>query len=234
MQSKISREQKKTYPSMCQILNGGQTIVTETTAPHEPVNSVPTQTTGSNDTSAPSTNQSAMQRSQSGDSDTEAQTTQSPLTIQNGGAQVPMEAYMQGLLTELTRGQVQARNGFASDSFQGNSVLSDNGHAFLGATSAKNVNSPPPVQSLKDPQIYLSSAANGKSASSHYDIVDFVSGNVEEEIVVGGSGSNQAVLKSGPKLENVSLAQQTMANLAILYKLNGEAKLTGDGILDYL
>ena len=44
--------------------------------------------------------------------------------------------------------------------------------------------------SWKDPQIYLSSAANGKSASVHYDIVDFVDGGIEEEIIVGGGGSH--------------------------------------------
>ena len=39
---------------------------------------------------------------------------------------------------------------------------------------------------------------------------------------MGGSGSHQVILKSGPKkpkLENVSLAQWTIANLAILYRL---------------
>ena len=60
---------------------------------------------------------------------------------------------------------------------------------------------------------------------------------MEEEIIVGGAGSHQVVLKSGPRkprLENVSLAQWTVANLAILYKLHGESKLSGDAILDYL
>ena len=55
--------------------------------------------------------------------------------------------------------------------------------------------------------------------------------------MVGGSGSNQVVLKSGPKrpkLENVTLAQWSVANLAILYKLHGEDKLTEEGLLDYL
>ena len=45
------------------------------------------------------------------------------------------------------------------------------------------------------------------------------------------------VLKSGPrkpKLDNVSLSQWIVANLAILYKLQGESKLTGEGLLDYL
>ena len=48
-----------------------------------------------------------------------------------------------------------------------------------------------------------------------------------------GSGSNQVVLKSGPKrpkLENVTLAQWSVTNLAILYKLHGEVKLTEEGL----
>ena len=152
--------------------------------------------------------------------------------MQDGGAHVSTDAYVQGLLTQLSRGQTQARNGFASDL-----LTSDNTQQVFGALPTGNVNSVPQTQSWKDPQIYLSSAANGKSASLHYDKVDFVSGNVEEEIVVGGSGSHQVILKSGPKKpkpENVSLAQWTIANLAILYRLHGEAKLTGEGILDYL
>ena len=48
---------------------------------------------------------------------------------------------------------------------------------------------------------------------------------------MGGTGSHQVVLKSGGQT-NPNL--KTTANLAILYKLHGEAKLTGDGILDYL
>ena len=153
-------------------------------------------------------------------------------TMQDGGAHVSMDAYVQGLLTQLSRGQRQARNGFASDL-----LTSDNTQQVFGALPTGNVNSVPQTQSWKDPQIYLSSAANGKSASSHYHLVDFVSGNVEEEIVVGGSGSHQVILKSGPKkpkLENVSLAQWTIPNLSILYRLHGEAKLTREGILDYL
>ena len=56
------------------------------------------------------------------------------------------------------------------------------------------------------------------SASTH-NIVDFVSRNVEEEIVVEGSASPQVVPKSGtkkPKLESLTLSQWTTANLAIL------------------
>ena len=156
--------------------------------------------------------------------------------MQDGYAHVSMDAYVQGLLTQLSRGQLQAKNGFASDLLTGSSI-SDNTQQVIGALPTGNVNSVPQTQLWKDPQIYLSLAANGKSASSRYDIVDFVSGNVEEEVVVGGSGSHQVILKSGPKepkLENVSLAQWTIANLAILYRLHGEAKLTEESILDNL
>ena len=81
----------------------------------------------------------------------------------------------------------------------------------------------------------MESAAIGKSAPMHYDIMDFISSTVEDKIIVGGNGSQQAVAKSGPpkpKLENVSLAQWPVANLAILYKLVAEANLHGGNILD--
>ena len=45
---------------------------------------------------------------------------------------------------------------------------------------------------------------------------------MKEEIIVGGSGSQQVVVESGPKktkLGNDSLAKWTVANLAILYNL---------------
>lgn len=92
-------------------------------------------------------------------------------------------------------------------------------------------------QSWRDPQIYLQAAASGKSSPSYYDITEFVTGNVEEEIVVGGNGSQQVILKSGPKkpkLESVTLAQWSVANLAILYRLLGDGKLDASNILDYL
>ena len=92
-------------------------------------------------------------------------------------------------------------------------------------------------QSWRDPQIYLQAAASGKSSPSYYDVTEFVTGNIEEEIVVGGNGSQQDILKSGPKkpkLESVTLAQWFVANLAILYRLLGEGKLEVPNILDYL
>ena len=79
---------------------------------------------------------------------------------------------------------------------------------------------PSQPQSWRDPQIYLAAAASGKSTPSYYDITEFVTGNVEEEIIVGGNGSQQVILRSGPKkpkLESVSLVQWSVANLAILY-----------------
>ena len=45
------------------------------------------------------------------------------------------------------------------------------------------------------------------------------------------------VVKSGPKkpkLENLTLSQWSIANLAILYRLSGENKLRGPSMLDYL
>ena len=50
-------------------------------------------------------------------------------------------------------------------------------------------------QPWRDPQIYLQAAASGKSCLSYHDVTDFVAGNVEEEIIVGGNGS-QLVPKS--------------------------------------
>ena len=55
--------------------------------------------------------------------------------------------------------------------------------------------------------------------------------------MVGGNGSRQVILKAGPKkprLEHITLAQWPVASLAILYKLHGESRLTGDSMLDYL
>ena len=90
--------------------------------------------------------------------------------------------------------------------------------------------------SWNDPQIHLSTAT-GKSVCSHYDICDFVQCNIEEETIIGGQGDQQIVVKSGPrkpKLENLTLSQWSIANLAILYKLSGENKLAGESMLDYL
>ena len=189
---------------------------------------------GASAVSAPTiNNQSGTLLNQNGGTNSDASLDQSShSSTQDGNARLSSDAYIQGLLAQLTSGQLQARNGISSDSLIGGILSSD---SRPGVTQTSTVTSSPQIQSYRDPQIYLSAAANGKSASTHYDIVDFVSGNVEEEIVVGGSGSHQVVLKSGPKkpkLESITLAQWTIANLAILYKLNGDGKLAGEGIMD--
>ena len=77
----------------------------------------------------------------------------------------------------------------------------------------------------------------GKSNSPNYDICDFVLHTVEEELVIGGQGEQQVVVKSGPKkpkLENLSLSQRSLANLSIQYKLTSEGKLVGSAHMDYL
>lgn len=97
--------------------------------------------------------------------------------------------------------------------------------------------SAPQIQpSWKDPQIHIATAT-GKSVSSYHDICDFVPNNIEEELVIGGQGDQQVIVKSGPKkpkLENLSLSQWSIANLAILYKLVSEGKLVGPALMDYL
>lgn len=87
-----------------------------------------------------------------------------------------------------------------------------------------------------DPQIHIASAT-GKSAGPYYDICDFVPSTTEEEVLIGGNGEQSIILKAGPKkplLENLTLSQWSIANLAILYKLLGEGKLQGPMLIDYL
>lgn len=52
--------------------------------------------------------------------------------------------------------------------------------------------------SWSDPQIHIASAT-GKSTVAFYDICDFVPHTVDEDLVVGGQGDQQLVVKSGPK-----------------------------------
>ena len=141
---------------------------------------------------------------------------------ENGGAQSTQsttDSYVQGLLNQLLHGQTQAQNGDLN-AIQTPGINESSGSLLTGG---ENVAQTPVNHSWKDPQIYLSSAANGKSASTPYDIVDFVSGEDGRRNYWGGTGAHQVVLKSGPKkprLENVTLAQWTIANLAILYRLH--------------
>ena len=95
---------------------------------------------------------------------------------------------------------------------------------------------PPAQPTWNDPQIHLASAT-GKSVTPYLDICDFVPANIEEEVLIGGNGDQRIVVKSGPKkpiLENLTLSQWSIANMAILYKLINEGKLLGSSLLDYL
>ena len=137
------------------------------------------------------------------------------------------------LLNSLQAGQSVAKNNIALNSLA--SPVSGPGpvnNVLLTNSSASNTS-----QSWQDPQIFLESAASGKSAPTHYDITEFVANSVEEEVLVGANGTQQVVVKTGPrrpKLEIVTLAQWFVANLAILYRLVEESKLHAGNILDYL
>ena len=87
-----------------------------------------------------------------------------------------------------------------------------------------------------DLQIHIA-PATGRSVGPYYDICDFVPSTMEEEVIIGGNGEQSIVVKSGPKkplLENTTLFQWSVANMAIIYKLLGEGKLQGAALLDYL
>ena len=160
-------------------------------------------------------------------------------TIQDGSAQVEKGSSgdaFNTLLNSLQSGQRMASNGLVNtqDSLFSGVGLPPSENIPNNLLADKSVHS---SQSWRDPQIFLESAASGKSAPTHYDITDFISNTVEEEIVVGGNGTQQVIVKSGPrkpKLENVTLAQWSVANLAILYKLVAESKLHAGNLLDYL
>ena len=91
--------------------------------------------------------------------------------------------------------------------------------------------------SWNDPQIHISSASD-KSVSNYIDICDFVQSTmVEEDVILGGQGDHQIVVKSGPnkpRLDNLTLSQWSVANLSILYKLVNDNKLGGTALMDYL
>ena len=138
------------------------------------------------------------------------------------------------LMHELQSGQFQERHlGSApvlSQTFSGGVTLPTQGSAVNCVQSDISY-------SWNNPQVYLAAAASGKSAIPYYDITDFVADNTEGETLIPGNSSQEVIFRSGPqkvKLENVSLAQWSVANLAILHKLVGEGKLHAGNILDYL
>ena len=55
--------------------------------------------------------------------------------------------------------------------------------------------------------------------------------------MLGGHGDQQVIVKSGPKkpcLENLTLSQWSVTNLAILYRLVNDHKLQSSSLVDYL
>ena len=115
-------------------------------------------------------------------------------------------------------------------------LLSQQQTVIKNSQASASVGEPTTQPSWNDPQIHISSAS-GKSATSYLDICDFVQSSVEEEVVLGGQGDQQVIVKSGPRkprLEGLTLCQWSVANLSILYKLVGENKLVGNSLMDYL
>ena len=76
-----------------------------------------------------------------------------------------------------------------------------------------------------------------KQAFKYHDIPDFVSHREEFEQILSQSGEQQVLLRSGPKkqrLESVSPAQWSGANMRILIELLKEGSLKMNSILDYI
>ena len=74
----------------------------------------------------------------------------------------------------------------------------------------------------------------------HYDITDFVNlckAMVREEIIGSGTTGAQLAWRTGPKkpkLSLLSIPHRSVANLAILNKLQEDHKLDASATLDYL
>ena len=109
------------------------------------------------------------------------------------------------------------------------------------AATAMAGQSQPTNLSWNDPQVFLRMAA-GKASPviQYYDIVDFANLSslmVREEVVANGARGAELVLRDGPrkpKLSALSLPQWSVANLAILSKLQEDGKLDAAATLDYL
>jgi hypothetical protein len=91
--------------------------------------------------------------------------------------------------------------------------------------------------SWQDPQIFLKSAS-GVSKTSCYNIVDFVDNhNIQSEKILSTGDEFELVCRSGsrkPRLENLTISQWSLANLAILYRLVEDGSLNSSEVLDYL
>ena len=89
--------------------------------------------------------------------------------------------------------------------------------------------------SWNDPQVFIKMAAGKAGTATYYDITDFANlatSAVREEIVGNGTSGAQLVWRTGPrkpKLSSLTIPQWSVANLAILSRLQEEGKLAGDG-----
>lgn len=221
--TKIPRGQQKLIFAAVQKLNRGQQVVGDSRMP----------------TDAPA---HSMQLSAQAVTPTDVPSTSRNGELQQQQHQQMQDPYLGALFTQFQTGQSSTRRGLDNRLLTGSDTNENNANSSINSAGQCLLQNSldsngPSSQSWRDPQIYLSAAAVGKSVPSCYDITDFVAGNVEEEIIVGGNGAHQVVLKTGPKkpkLENITLAQWCVANNAILYKLVGESKLNACNILDYL
>ena len=139
------------------------------------------------------------------------------------------DIYSQTIINSLVAQQTQLSNSQSPSS----GPLTNNNITPASAPNSGIDNTQP---SWQDPQIHIATAT-GKSGLLYLDVCDFVPHSVEEELVIGGQGEQQVVVKSGPKkpkLETLSLSQWSIANLSILYKLSSEGKLAGPALMDYL
>ena len=137
------------------------------------------------------------------------------------------DVYSQTLINSLVAQQTHLAGNQASGAPPTNNSITP-ASANLGIDQAQ--------PSWQDPQIHIATAT-GKSGLSYLDVCDFVPHSVEEELVIGGQGEQQVVVKSGPKkpkLETLSLSQWSIVNLSILYRLTNEGKLVGPALMDYL
>ena len=95
--------------------------------------------------------------------------------------------------------------------------------------------------SWQDAQVFLRMAAGkGPTPVPYYDITDFASLTsmvVREEVVSSGPSGAELVWRTGPrkpKLSSLTIPQWSVANLAILSRLQDEGRLDATSTLDYL
>lgn len=94
--------------------------------------------------------------------------------------------------------------------------------------------------SWNDPQVFLRMASGKAGTATYHDISDFANlatSAVREEVVGNGTSGAQLVWRTGarkPKLSSLTIPQWSVANLAILSRLQEEGKLHGEHIMDYL